>query len=131
MGGRSARSIPHAARPLEWTRADENHVEKLAKGPLGKALSLDQLRSLYSTSLGLPDQFGNTPAYRERVQAAAMLTSNVLPRPKADEPEGHGTTFEFVNDPYGERTCPSCGHRFVETSGRGDTTTTEESEDHG
>jgi hypothetical protein len=120
--GRSAKTIVTAPRPLEWLQADEDHVRKLARGPLGKAMSLDQLRSMYATSLGLPDAFGNTPAFRERVQAAAMLTSNVLPRPKAEEAEDQGVTVVFCADPYAEHACPACGHRFTETSGPGEGT---------
>jgi hypothetical protein len=133
--GRSAKEIVTAPRALEWTKADEDHVRKIAKGPLGKALSVDQLRSLYATSLGLPDAKGTFPAYRERVQAAQMLTVNVLPRPKAEEPEGGegGAMYELIN-PYGEHACPSCGFRFTDTSGPGEetiATTTKENESHG
>jgi hypothetical protein len=120
MGSRSPKTVPTAQRPLEWTVADTKHCEKLAKGPLGKALSLDQLKSLYATSLGLPDAQGTFPAYRERVSAAQMLTVNQIPRPKGESEEGGPGATVFVSDPYRENICPECGHRFVNATSRED-----------
>jgi hypothetical protein len=125
--GRSLKDIPTAPRTLEYTAADEKHVEKVAK-KLGDALSKDQVRALYMTSIGLPDSLGKVPAHRERVQAASMLVSATIPRPKAESEEGGAGATIFVANPYRENICPECGHRFVNASSREDESINETAE---